>query len=75
MFEGRVGKDELFRVTWPGGFVAATLNSLSPLAAHRNIKTKKGQRHIFENSIFRSPDEILTYSPLNGIAKTAIHFQ
>jgi ubiquinone/menaquinone biosynthesis C-methylase UbiE len=68
--------DELFRVTRPGGYVVvATLNSLSPWAVRRQVKTQRGQRHILENTFFRSPDELLTYSPLKGIAKTAIHFQ
>lgn len=68
--------DELFRVTRPGGLVVvATLNSLSPWAARRNAKTSKGQRHILENAFYRSPDELLSMSPMKGIAMTAIHFQ
>ena len=68
--------DELFRVTHPGGYVVvATLNSLSPWAARRKAKTQKGQKHILENAFFRSPYELLTYSHLKGVAKTAIHFQ
>ena len=68
--------DELFRVARPGGcVVVATLNSLSPWAVRRQAKTQRGQRHILENIFFRSPDELLTYSSLKGIAKTAIHFQ
>jgi len=53
----------------------ATLNSLSPWAVRRKAKTEKGQKHILENAFFRSPDELLTCSPLKGVAKTAIHFQ
>ena len=68
--------DELFRVTRPGGcVVVATLNSLSPWAVRRKAKAQKGQKHILENAFFRSPDELLTYSPSKGITKTAIHFQ
>ncbi len=68
--------DELFRVTRPGGcVVVATLNSLSPWATRRKAKTQKGQRHILEDAIFRSPDEILACSPYSGEVKTAIHFQ
>ncbi len=68
--------DELFRVTRPGGYVVvATLNSLNPWAARRKAKTQKGQKHILENALFRSPYELLAYSHSKGIAKTAIHFQ
>lgn len=68
--------DELFRVTRPGGCVViATLNSLSPWAARRRAKTQRGQRHILENAVFRSPDELLAYSSFIGAAKTAVHFQ
>jgi len=68
--------DELFRVTLPGGcVVVATLNSLSPWATRRKVKTQKGQKHILEKAFFRSPDELLACSPLKGVARTAIHFQ
>ncbi|MFC2021346.1 class I SAM-dependent methyltransferase [Chloroflexota bacterium] len=68
--------DELFRVTRSQGcVVVATLNSLSPWAARRKAKTQRGQRHILEDAIFRSPDELLDCSPHSGVAKTAIHFQ
>ena len=68
--------DELFRVTRPGGYVViATLNSLSLWATRRKAKTKKGQRHLLENALFRSPQELFTYSHLKGVTKTAIHFQ
>jgi ubiquinone/menaquinone biosynthesis C-methylase UbiE len=74
--EAKRAIDELFRVTQPGGrVVVATLNSLSPWAARRKSKTLKGQKHILENAFFRSPYELLSYSHLNGVATTAIHFQ
>jgi ubiquinone/menaquinone biosynthesis C-methylase UbiE len=64
---------ELFRVTKPGGcIVVSTLNSLSPWAARR--KAKEGHS-VFEHALFRSPDELLNLSPVNGVVKTAIHFQ
>jgi ubiquinone/menaquinone biosynthesis C-methylase UbiE len=66
---------ELFRVTKPGGcVVVATLNSLSPWAAHRKAKAKEGHS-VFEHALFRSPDELLNLSPVDGVVKTAIHFQ
>jgi ubiquinone/menaquinone biosynthesis C-methylase UbiE len=68
--------DELFRVTRPGGcVVVATLNSLSPWAACRTAKTLRGQRHILESAVFRSPNELLACSPFVGISETAVHFQ
>ena len=68
--------DELFRVVRPGGrVVVATLNSLSPWATRRQAKMASGQRHILENAIFRSADELLVCSLHKGIARTAIHFE
>ena len=73
--EAQVAVDQLFRVVRPGGrIVVATLNSLSPWAARRQAKTAKGQKHILENAIYRSPADLLAFSPLRGIAKTVIHF-
>jgi ubiquinone/menaquinone biosynthesis C-methylase UbiE len=67
---------ELFRVTKKGGcLVVATLNSLSPWATRRKARAQKGQSSLFENAIFRSPDEIMNSMPVNGIITTAIHFQ
>lgn len=67
--------DELFRVTRPGGRVlVATLNSLSPWAERRQAKTRSGRRHVLENAYFRSPQELLSYGPAGGLARTAIHF-
>ena len=66
---------ELFRVTKPGGsIVVSTLNSLSPWAGRRKAKAKKGDS-VFEHALFRSPDELLNLSPVEGVVKTAIHFQ
>ena len=76
ILDAKSAVDELFRVTRPGGYVlVATLNSLSPWATRRKVKTQKGQRHILEDAFFRSPYELLTYSHLNGVVKTIIHFQ
>jgi ubiquinone/menaquinone biosynthesis C-methylase UbiE len=73
--DARKAVDELFRVTRREGLVVvATLNSLSPWAARREAKTQRGQKHILENAYFRSPQELLSYGPSAGIAKTAIHF-
>jgi ubiquinone/menaquinone biosynthesis C-methylase UbiE len=66
---------ELFRVTKPGGcIVVATLNALSPWATRRREAGKKGHP-IFKQAIFRSPEEIRTLAPVEGIIKTVIHFQ
>lgn len=74
--DARKAVNELFRVTRQGGLiVVATLNRLSPWAARRNAKTQRGQKHILENAHFRSPRELLSYGPLGGIAKTAVHFE
>jgi ubiquinone/menaquinone biosynthesis C-methylase UbiE len=71
--KGAVG--ELFRVTQKGGcIVVATLNSLSPWALRRKAEAK--ERHtIFERAIFRSPDELSSVASVEGVVKTAIHFQ
>ena len=64
---------ELFRVTHPGGLVVvATLNSLSSWATWRKARINRG---IFENAIFRSPDEVLACAALKGAIKTCIYFQ
>jgi ubiquinone/menaquinone biosynthesis C-methylase UbiE len=71
--KGAIG--ELFRITKRGGcIVVATLNSLSPWASCRKVEAK--ERHtIFEKAIFRSPHELLSLASVEGVAKTAIHFQ
>jgi ubiquinone/menaquinone biosynthesis C-methylase UbiE len=66
---------ELFRVTKKGGWiVVATLNSLSPWASRRRDEAKK-EHSLFESAIFRSPDELRSFAPVEGIIRTAIHFQ
>ena len=73
--DGKGAVKELFRVTKKGGsIVVATLNSLSPWASRRIAKAKE-QHTIFEKTIFRSPDQLLSLAPGKGVAKTAIHFQ
>ena len=73
--DGRAAIDELFRVTKRGGcVVVATLNSLSSWAARRKEEAKKGHA-LFQKAIFRSPDEFLSLAPVNGVVRTAIHFQ
>ena len=73
--DGGTAIGEMFRVTKPGGWiVVATLNSLSPWAAHRKAKARQGHS-VFEHALFRSPDELLNLSPVDGAVKTAIHFQ
>ena len=70
---GTIG--ELFRVTKPGGYiVVATLNSLSPWADRRKARAKEGHS-VFEHTVFRSPDELKNLSPVQGVVRTAIHFQ
>ena len=66
---------ELFRVTKHGGtVVVASLNSLSLWAPRRKTEAKKGHS-LFEKAFFRSPDEMLSLASVEGIVKTAIHFQ
>ena len=73
--DGRAAIDELFRVTKRGGcVVVATLNSLSPWATRREEEAKKGHP-LFQEAIFRSPDEMLSLAPVNGVVRTAIHFR
>lgn len=73
--DGRGAIDELFRVTKRGGsLVVATLNSLSPWALQRKAEAR--QKHtIFERAIFRSPEELLSLTPIHGEIRTAIHFR
>ncbi len=73
--DGHGAVDELFRVTKRGGYiVAATLNSLSPWALRRRVESKERQS-IFEKAIFRSPDDLGSLAPVEGVVKTAIHFR
>jgi ubiquinone/menaquinone biosynthesis C-methylase UbiE len=72
--DARFGVRDLFRVTKKGGIiVVTTLNSLSPWATRRKQKAEKGHR-LFQNMIFRSPDEVRATAPVDGVVKTAIHF-
>jgi len=67
--------EELFRVTKKGGcIVVATLNSLSPWALRRKAEAKE-KHTLFEKAIFRSPDELRSLAPVEGLAKTAVHFK
>ena len=72
--DAREAVAELFRVTKKGGaIVVATLNSLSPWAAQRTEEAKKGHP-IFSKTTFRSPEQLLALGPVEGIVKTAVHF-
>lgn len=73
--DGKGAMAELFRVTRRGGvIVAATLNSLSSWADRRREEAKKGHA-IFSKAIFRSPDELRFLAPVEGVVRTAVHFQ
>jgi ubiquinone/menaquinone biosynthesis C-methylase UbiE len=73
--DGREAVADLFRVTRKKGVVVVTtLNSLSPWAARRKKAAAKGHS-LFERMIFRSPAEMRTLAPVEGLVKTAIHFQ
>lgn len=73
--DARGAVDELFRVTRPGGLiVVATLNSLSPWAERRKRSGKEGHS-LFQDVVFRSPDDMRRLSEVTGIQKTAIYFQ
>ena len=72
---GQAAVGELFRVTKKRGtIVVTTLNSLSPWAARREQKAKKGHR-LFQKMIFRSPQEMRAFGYADAEVKTAIHFQ
>jgi len=73
--DGQTAIRELFRVAKPRGtIVVTTLNSLSPWAVRRKQKAAKGHR-LFQNMIFRSPDELRALARAAAEVKTAIHFQ
>jgi ubiquinone/menaquinone biosynthesis C-methylase UbiE len=73
--DGKTAINELLRVTKPGGcVVVATLNSLSPWAARRK-KIAKNRPSLFEHAFFRSPEQLKRLAPVEGVVKTAIHFQ
>jgi len=65
--------EELFRVTKKGGtVVVASLNSLSPWAERRKSKE---DHPLFKNAYFRSPEDLLSLTPIQGTIRTAIHFR
>jgi len=71
--DAKAAIEELFRVTKKGGtIVVASLNSLSPWAERR--KAKEGHS-LFQKAIFRSPDDLLSLTPVRGTVRTAIHFR
>jgi ubiquinone/menaquinone biosynthesis C-methylase UbiE len=71
--EGTVA--ELFRVTKSGGMVmVATLNSLSPWAYRRTEAGKKGH-NIFKKIRFRSPQDMMALTRVEGRWETAVHFE
>ena len=73
--DGQGAVRELFRVTKRGGsIVVATLNSLGPWASQRTAEAQK-KKTIFTKAIFRSPDEVRSLAPVEGVIRTAIHFQ
>ena len=68
--------DELFRVTRPKGrVVIATLNSLSPWAKRRRAEASRKDKSVFEHAFFRSPDQLRKLIPVEGMVKTAVHFE
>ena len=72
--DGRAAVEDLLRVTKKGGVVVVTtLNSLSPWADRRKKVADKGHS-LFEQMIFRSPDDMRALVPIEPTVKTAIHF-
>jgi len=72
--DGKEAVKDLFRVTKKGGVVVVTtLNSLSPWADRRKKSADRGHS-LFEQMIFRSPDDLRALAPVDGTVKTAIHF-
>ncbi|MFO7600877.1 MAG: class I SAM-dependent methyltransferase [Candidatus Desulfacyla sp.] len=73
--DARCAVEELFRVTRPGGLiVVATLNRLSPWAKRRRRSGKEGHS-LFQDVIFRSPENMRHLSAVPCTCRTAIHFQ
>jgi ubiquinone/menaquinone biosynthesis C-methylase UbiE len=74
--DGKGALSELFRVTKHRGWiVVATLNSLSPWTARRAAQASRKPDSIFKRAIFRSPEEMAAIAPVEGVIKTAVHFQ
>ena len=72
--DGQGSVKDLLRVTKKGGVVVVTtLNSLSPWADRRKKAADKGHP-LFEQMIFRSPDDMRALAPIEATVKTAIHF-
>ena len=72
--DGQAAVEDLLRVTKKGGVVVATtLNSLSPWADRRKKSADKGHS-LFQQMIFRSPDDMRALAPIDATVKTAIHF-
>ena len=72
--DGRGAVKDLLRVTKKGGVVVVTtLNSLSPWADRRKKSADKGHS-LFQQMIFRSPDDMRALVPTEAPVKTAIHF-
>ena len=72
--DGQAAVEDMFRVAKKGGVVVATtLNSLSPWADRRKKAADKGHS-LFEQMVFRSPDDMRALVPIDATVKTAIHF-
>jgi len=72
--DGQAAVEDLLRVTKKGGVVVVTtLNSLSPWADRRKKAADKGHS-LFEQMVFRSPDDMRALAPIDATVKTAIHF-
>jgi ubiquinone/menaquinone biosynthesis C-methylase UbiE len=72
--DGQAAVEDLLRVAKKGGVVVVTtLNSLSPWATRRKKAAERGHS-LFEQMIFRSPDDLCALAPVDGKVKTAIHF-
>ena len=72
--DGQGAVEDLLRVTKKGGVVVVTtLNSLSPWADRRKRVAEKGHS-LFEQMIFRSPDDLRALVAIEPMVKTAIHF-
>ena len=72
--DGHAAVEDLLRVTKRGGVVVVTtLNSLSPWADRRLKKAARGHA-LFEQMVFRSPDDMRALAAVDGTVKTAIHF-
>jgi ubiquinone/menaquinone biosynthesis C-methylase UbiE len=74
LVDGQAAVQDLLRVTKKGGVVVVTtLNSLSPWADRRKKAAGKGHS-LFQQMIFRSPDDMRALAPIDATVKTAIHF-